>query len=746
MYKALHQIDTLAHLHIRLQAGPSIYESPPPLPLYSAPVTPSSMASHFQIPHHATTHSGFVLPPPPAPFYIPPPTSTLPPPPPPPKPQKARTPKRSATATNPPTLSGFKNLKSLAILDIDDLEVITDLKSCIRNSQGTLNKLKLSFSTSLAMRARKPPPEADPDDSDPDDEFQVVPVNAPPPLPSYDDVSGPAKVFRAQEERKTQEAVLGRIFDVEPYLVKKPARRAREKETETPKQEHTTSPGTDFIDSLKAVSNKLMKELNGSEDFMAAQQEILDTIEAAARKYVSSDESKKATPNKAETNGESSSVGVNGEPAANTVTANGQEAETSLFQEKTPKTKENKQTSDPEDIDVEAPVEESFFEDPDEPGSSELANGIELGAPKESTTKANGVEAAAENGEATPEETSPNVSAATATLDAQQKNFQMLAEKLQYYEIQAEELQKEVNTLVEPQAGPDAMKRVQDAEMQIQEFSDSIRDIRREMSVVAAEIEDAEKQRPDAASADDPNAVRQRISEYTRSTRGLSLQTLSIHLVPVKASVLSRAVDLRILKRVTLLNVGIQAPIWSLFARENKVEPLPLRKIFTDNVSLVFLNFVSQLPELHELFMLERPEKYKPESFAPRSTVTIEQIRRLVLKKQMGTLKSLMIKNQQDMMWDIDTKTTALICRRGKRLEELAVSMGIREIVSSSFARLSTSTSANLICSTRCSNTSSCSQNSERCISSICVTMTPVSGSCERRSALLSTPCPISHT
>lgn len=697
MFKALHQIDTLTQLHIRLQAGPSIYEQPPPLPLYSAPSAPASLVSHAQL-LHMNMHSDYTLQLAPAPFYIPPHISTLPPPPPPPKSSKSKASKKSATARNPPTLSGFHNLKSLSILDIDDLEVITELKSCIRNSQGSLSKLKLSFSASLALRARKPPPEIDPDDSDPDDDFQVVPVSAPP-IPPYEDVSGPAKALRAQEERKIQEAVLGRVFDVEPYHVKKPAKRARDKETVTLKQEPSgKAPGNDFINSLKAVSNRLMKDLNGSEDWTTAQQDVLDIIEAAARKYVREEESKKEPPLKNEANGESSSAGANGqangqtngqtngpEAAQSSAPSDEQKSEGSLFEKKAPKGKENDQdSSNPDDIDIEAPVEDNSFEDTIEAVAAEMANGSEAPTPKDTVTKVNGsgAKAAVVGSEPPAQESSAYAPAAAASLDAQHENFKMLAEKLQFYEIQAAELQKEVNSLVDPSAGANAMKRVNEAERQIQEFSENIKDIRREMMVVAAEIDDAEKQCPATVRDDGPNAIQQRISEYTRSTRGLSLETLSIHLIPVKASVLSHAINLRALQKITLLNVGNQASIWALLTKENKVEPLPLRKILTDNVSVVFLNFVSQLPELHELYMIERPEKYKPESFAPRSTVTVDQIRRLALKKHIGTLKSLMIKNQQDLTWDIDARTTSLICRRGARLEELAISMSIRELVS----------------------------------------------------------------
>lgn len=689
MYKALHEISTIQHLHLRLQAGPSLYEVPPPLPLYSPSTSPAASTLSLPIFNHPVPHTHMNFPPQ-GPFYIPPPTSSLPPPPPPPKPSRSRATKKSATSKSPPTLSGFKNLKSLSILDIDDLEVVTELKSCMRNSQGTLNKLKLSFSSALAMRARKPPPELDPDDSDPDDEFQVVPVSAPPHLSPYDDISGPAKILRAQEERKTQEAVLGRIFDVEPYLVKRPARRTREKESETPQQEPNPSSASDFINSLKAVSSKLMKELNGSDDFTAAQQDILDTIEAAARKYVNEGSSKTASAEQNEEDGEPSTDDkVNGEDAHGSSVSDEQPAEPSLFEDQPPKSKETEQGSNPEDIDIEAPVEESFLEDATE---VEAVIGAD-DAPVAETTMptaqplptAIGADAVVENnGGAIRHDSGSSVSKADANLDAQRANFKTLGEKLRFYEIEAGQLQKEINSM-DVKAGPDAMKHFRDAKRQVTTFSDNIKDIKHEMAVVAAELEDAEKQKPTSMNAEGAD-VRQRISEYTRSTRGLSLHTLSIHLIPVKASVLSRAIDLRCLKRITLLNVGNQAPIWALLAKENKAQALPLRHIFTDNVSVVFLTLVSQLSELNELYMLERQEKYKPEAFAPKSTVTIDQIRRFALRKHQNSLKRFMIKNQNDMSWDLDTKTTLLLTRF-KVLEELAVSMSISEVVSLLFHR-----------------------------------------------------------
>lgn len=668
MYKALHQIDTLTHLRIRLQIGPSIYEAPPPLPLYSPSTTPNSSTNHLPIFDHSYTQSSFSLPPPPPPpFYIPSSASILPPPPPPPKPSRTRAWKKSTQSPSPPTLSGFKGLKSVSILDIDNLEVVDELKTCIRNSQGTLDKLKLSFSSSLAMRARKPPPDTDPEDSDPDDEFQVVPISAPPPLPSYDDASEPAKAFRAQEERKAQEAVLGRIFGLEPPMIKTP-KKNRNKQREAPKQEQQAAPGQHFVSSLKDASNKLMAELNGSYDLTAAQQDWLDTIVAAARKYVSEEDSKKASSKEKETNGHPNTESDNGESSSKSGAADAQQSEPSLFEPKSNHVKENQQDASPEDIDIEAPIEDSSFEDASDAGTPDSTNSDEKTAsPSEDRTKING--SAEKSNDVPPEEVTLELSPKTAaSLVAKKEDFKKLEEKLEFYEKRAGQLQKEINE-ISVDSDPEAVKKLREAERQTLEFSNNIKKTQQEMSELTAEFKGAD-------------GVRQDISTYNRETRGLSLQTLSIHLIPVKPRVLSDAINLHFLKRITLLNVGNQAPIWSLFMKKAQQGPLALRKIFTDNVSMQFLNLVSQLPELHELFMLERPEKYKPESFAPKTTVGIDKIRRLALNKHMGTLKRLMIKNQNDMTWDLDARTTSLICRRGKDLEELSMSMSIREIVS----------------------------------------------------------------
>ena len=648
-----------------------MYETPPPLPYNGPQFSPPTSYPHvLPTSPPPPPPPTFSIPAPPSAFYIP---ATSAPPPPVPKPTvRPKTTKRSPLSKEPPTLSGFKKLKSLAVLDIDSLEVVTELKSCIRNSAGTLTKLKLSFSDHLGCQARKPPPDIDPEDSDPDDDFQVVPV---PPLGGgyHDDVSGPARAYRAQEERKTQESVLGRIFDVEPFVVKKPQKKYREREKEA-RDDQGADPAQVWINDIKTLFEQLLKDTSGTSSLSASQQEALDIVETASRRYVAATETiSGGNKQEGQIAGSSSDSNANAaktsEPVKIATAPETQSA--SLFAESAvSKAKDTQKDVDPEDINIEEPEEQLVIEPQDGASSSETPIAIPEPSISQTPPLTNG---------ALPR----HIEKALANVVAQKANFEALAERLKAFESRANQLSAEIHQLRTSHSSPD-LSRMAEAEKQMRSFSQTIQDIQTEMDIVRREIADAEKMMPSSLSTSltESEVRSQQISDYLRETRGLALETLSIYLIPVKASVLSRAIDLRALRRITLLNVGPQAPIWSLLMKENRESPLPLRKIFTDNVSTVFLTFVSQLEELDELFILERDSKYKPESFAPKTTVTIDMIRRLVLKKHMPTLKRLMIKNMADTTWDANEKTVALICSRGKQLQELACSMGIKAIVS----------------------------------------------------------------
>ena len=662
VYKELHQLESLSHLHIRLQAGPSQYESPLPLP-YNAANLSSALGPAHAMPMSSLPPPpsfGFIPPPPPpGGFYVPPTSIHIIPM---PKPPRARVPKKVSLAKQPPTLSGFKNLKSLSILDIETLDIVPELQSCLRNSARTLTRLKLSFSEKLAASARKPSVDPEPEDSDQEDEIMPLPNSH----AQNEEMSGPARAFRAQEERKTQEAVLGRIFDLEPAAAEKPLAPVvvivdnASAKTKAKSEE-------ELVDCMKTITTKFMGELKAK--FVGELEcppsfEVIDMVALAAKKYIEEARAKK-TKQDEDSSAPGASSSSPSQPADDDKATEAGDSEVSLFSEtaSSGKAKDDKRGASPDDINIEEPEEQLSIE-PEDPTSDASAN-EHAGTSSE----------AADPSEAALANTRTEYGKALASLEAKKAGYKLLAGELEVFETQANTLTKEIRRWRASNSSVD-LKSISEAESRLLGFTRSVRDMQKEVSACQATIECAE-----ALPAGKEQAHVRNMRDYVRETRGIALEALKIYLIPVKASVLSRAVDLRSLRSVTLLNVGVQAPIWAHMHRENREAPLPLRSIFTDNVSLVFLNFVASLPQVDELLLLERETKAKPESFAPKTQTTIDQIRRLVLKKHLSTLKRLMIKNLADTAWDIDEKAVLLLCRQGKKLLELACNMSIRAMV-----------------------------------------------------------------
>ncbi|PHH83851.1 hypothetical protein CDD83_2923 [Cordyceps sp. RAO-2017] len=729
VFRELHRIASLTRLHVRMQAGDSYYNPPPPLPV--------SVDAHAQPP---AGHWPALLPPPPPPGSLPPPpplpppvvSATLPPSGPPPalvppskSASRSRTGKRGPGCGEPSTFSGFKNLKSLSVLDIDNVDVVQEIRTCVKNSFPTLKELQLSLSDALGQQARKPPPDSDADDSDVEDDFHVVPSSQ---NASYDP-SGPAKAFRAQEERKVQEAILGQIFDIEQTLAKKPPARAKPQEcapdsvldNETEGKLASSDPREDFISSIRTASAKLMALQNGSRAFTTSQQDVLETIERAARRYVNSCDAtapqaqggtsalgEKAAAEKAaaagkdviERESDPSGTGREQETAteqraeaqrrAHGVAAIGPSTDRSRDEDSTPRSPRSRFSRDelsPEDIDI---AHVDVIGD----GPDELEEQSSAAPPAEEQQPWGGGQPAPTQAGGAPENTRlPTASADESRLAAAVNQFcrcfpaegaeiRPLAERLRCLQSQFTQVADRLERLrsEETVAG---YPKTEMLEAELQLLNKSVGDMSNEIQAIEAEAEQLKirtsTRRGGEVAMDETN--RRCMVAYARETRGLSLESLSIHLVPVKASVLSRGVDLAGLGQLTLLNVGNQAPIWSLLAKEGRTRPLALRSVFTDHVTTTFLSCMAQLHELHDLFLLERSGKHKPESFAPRTTTTIDQIRRLVLKRHMPTLKRLMIKDESSgPSWDVNEKTMILICTRGARLEELALSMNIHAV------------------------------------------------------------------
>lgn len=544
------------------------------------------------------------------------------------------------TDHGPPTISGFKNLKTLSILDMDSLEYVTEIKTCIHSSSSTLSKLQLSFSEALARKARKPPPAVDTgDDSDQEmDEFGNMitppPVVAP---SSTDDASGPAKAFRAVEAKQAQEAVLAQIFGLESKSKpKEPGSGVSDKEKKARSGIEETV--NSFIKDFAALSKKVMGAPSSSE-LSPAQKDFMKAVEKGARKYLKlkkGDLDGKSGKDGSEEDSTAGSSTAKVTPASSSDTSEdgktdeedkSKGSEPGLFDDegkKEPKAHQSTTESPhPDDIDVCEPEVASDSPDADDGSASEVVS--EGAANDEISTTA-------------VESTEPTNPTKLKLGENFHKDILELAlatqalEGLRFHHLAIDSLQYNV----------------------IKE---------------AAEVHNRSLQKDNS------------MSEYVRTTRGLTLKSLSIYLIPIKTSVLSRAVDLHVLKRISLLNVGPQAPLWNYLAKENKVSPLPLCKIHTDNVTIHFLKFVSQLENLVELFVLERSTKSSEYSFAPKTTVTSDNIRRYVLKKHASSLKRLVVKNENDYTWDANVKFLELLCRQGKNLEELGISFASPALV-----------------------------------------------------------------
>ncbi len=216
-------------------------------------------------------------------------------------------------------------------------------------------------------------------------------------------------------------------------MAKKPQKKSREKETPAKEETAAPDPGRDFINAIKAVSNRLMRDLNGTEDLTASQQDVLDTIAAAAKKYVDA-EQKRSSEEKQE---------AKEQPISETAEAKAEDVESeeastsqgSLFEAKAPKpAKESEADVTPEDINIEEPEEQLVIEPHESSPSKE--GSVNTDPPTPASEPSSSKSAPLTNGNAT----APAMDKAVTSLAAQKVNFKVLAEKLETFEDQANTL------------------------------------------------------------------------------------------------------------------------------------------------------------------------------------------------------------------------------------------------------------------------------------------------------------------
>ena len=162
--------------------------------------------------------------------------------------------------------------------------------------------------------------------------------------------------------------------------------------------------------------------------------------------------------------------------------------------------------------------------------------------------------------------------------------------------------------------------------------------------------------------------------DYVRTTHGIQLETFRLQHVPLKASIVGRALDLQILQHITLLDTGPQDAFWALLVKLTSPEArIALKSIHTDNVSFALLRYLSTFCTLEELFIHERRTKKK--DVDPGLQVDVKSIREQALRPHLKCLRRVMIRNERNDSWDMDFKTLHLLGVRARSLTELAISL-----------------------------------------------------------------------
>ncbi|CAK7237733.1 hypothetical protein SEUCBS140593_010095 [Sporothrix eucalyptigena] len=523
----------------------------------------------------------------------------------------------------PPTFSKLRDLKCLGVLDIEDFNCVPEIQACIQQSARTLSKLSLSLSRRLAY----PPPLLD-----------LSTIHNPSTVPD-----GATPEYLDDYEKWLQKArqdkinVLSRILNISPDD-QKPAEALEEAcEQEQSKQDQ---PSPSDSKASQSVTEAVMKvEVSADKTGVATETMILDVAakEHAEEGLLFRDAPAASFPNHRR---------------------NGTDRDTL-----------------PEDIDVEMPEGQLNLhphEDPCPSDSDEedaepdvlISGGVRSG--KES--KVTGAPSQAPSSSEQPTQASNPENSPQQQVTITHDPFLQTQVKL----LDALESGLREELMASKRPGYAGRTR-------LDELRDMILDLKKQIQGLAADLggydaEHANKQKENAAA-------NQNVVDFARATRGLALETLSCHQIPVTASVLGKGVDLCCLVNLTLLSVGPQAGIWKLIEKENKTAPggLPLTSVRSDNVTKSLLTCVGKLEKLERLYLLENGPNHHFPTILPKTTVTIKDIRRLVLKKRAAKLSVLSVCNHDDesKAWDMDEDTIWLLAKGAPRLRELAVSMNV---------------------------------------------------------------------
>lgn len=630
----------------------------------------------------------------------------------------------------PQNFSKISGLKSLAILDMDTLEYIPEIAECISSSSPSLKHLSLSFSETLALKARKKmlPDTSETETVQDDEEFDDGMQLPPPPVVAdtptlFGNTAAPSShEADIRRERAAQEKALSRIFFLEKETSdQRKLKQAAELATaEADKEAHITMSSTArddvdrlFVTELQTILRELSRKKLASGSASKSIKSI-ETIEKAAAKYLERSsnaeivkEKKEALLNyqKAKAHKHDSSAsqsthskGVqdsqNNSPDAFDFDSflNADSAQIPLL-EPGPSNGNPPLSSNSKQPPVFSPWKSSFSQEvkvynPTPP----LAPGQETKAQSAWKTKPSDVikssSSTSESSEATPADGPESPVPATSPNTNDRKIDDEFADvvDMEHPDDDGEEVEdQEFLDDIDNSPAEEPSNSVLDAVSSDPTISNGILE---DEPVPPTDKGKGKQRARKPVSADETKeqpveySGERAIQEYIRQNHGIALEGLSIYLIPVRASVLCRAVDISALKHISLLNVGPQRAFWAMATKLHKTTPFQLTSVHTDNVTPSLLVFLNGLDRLSELFLSERSSRSKVEPLAPKTLVSIEDIKTQVLRKHIKQLKRLVIRNDDDSSWALNKDSVRLITKYGRNLKELGISLGSTNFVS----------------------------------------------------------------
>ncbi|RJE20801.1 F-box domain protein [Aspergillus sclerotialis] len=661
--QVLSKMPTLQNLHIRLPAGPmpfsASYNTPlttsmaavppappgPPPPIDITGIVPTTnqlnqfhhFHNHHHHHHHHQTNTQPLITHNPMPVKLPSISKKL---------DLFKLPCRKRN------LSHFSGLKSLAVLDIDNLDCVPELAQSIRACSSSIKSLKLSLSDRLALKARGKSANdfSDSDSTSETDDFQVNAPNIPPPPPNVFIDPSPVAVtssasasntHEARRVRAAQESALAQIFGLGEVASQQRSDQVLEEAVLSADQKvqvNTNLRSRDeeernFLYVLRQLSRSLSTAIsNGSGPSRSLK--TLQLIENVTSRYL------ERTGQKAELTGKSTDLASDSgsQVQASSVESQKMNHADALLEPPGQPSIHTEPSSTPQhaaDTGMSAfnETEQGFSSIPtasfmgaSNKGDDDLSAIVDLEHPDDIEGTGEDQEFL-EGNEA--DDKDGDVTANTGPVSEDSSKD----EEPEYYARQKSKISK----------GKEPVRELKDGNI--------------------------------SANSDSKPKLNQALEEYIRSTHGIPLENLSIHLIPAKATILCRAVDPFSLKHLSLLNVGPQRVLWTMLEKLHRIQPLQLTSIHTDNVTAAFLTFINTLDQVTELFMFEPSTRARVESFAPRTTVKMEDIRQNILIKHTKHLRRLVIRNDEDQSWALGATAIRFLASNGSNLIELAIGL-----------------------------------------------------------------------